>query len=150
MAQLHSGKGQSVWSHGVDFDWNPQVLLIRASVLLLFLFLFNLCLSQGGRISTTATITSSAKGWAAVTANNQRSAENKYRQHKEHNNTQRVVNALVVFGDQKCPQIIEEFRNLLLHGSTRALALRRSYAAQTRNILCSKRPDVYTTSSSFL
>lgn len=84
-----------------------------------------------------------------MTANNHGSEENKQRQHKEHNNTHCVVNAIVVFGDQKRPKIIEEFSNLLLHGSRRALALRKTYADQTRNILCSKWPDVYITCPDF-
>lgn len=75
-----------------------------------------------------------------MTAHNKGSKENKYGQQKEHNNTHCVVNALVVFCGQKHPQIIEEFSNVL-HGLTRALALRKLYV----DILRNKWSEVFTT-----
>lgn len=111
---LHHTQPHHIWSHGSRFDWNPQVLIFRAVVLLPPL----VRLMAAWAASTAAAAAVTMATAAAVAAHHQCGEEHYQRQCQQHHQAHRVVDALVVLGGGRGPQVPEKAYNFFLHHGT--------------------------------
>lgn len=118
---LHHSECKSVTTHGICFDWDPQVFTVLAA---LFLLLFGLHICDRGLAFAATTQTSIGMTTAAtMTAHQHRCEEHNQRQSQKHYQANRVVDALVMLGWSEAPHIIEKLLDCLLHGSARVLQI---------------------------
>lgn len=106
----------------ISFDRDPQVFTVLVAIFF-SLLLFRLWVCDCGSTFATTPASISTTTATTMTTNQQRCEDDNQRQSQKNDQADRVVEALVVFGYHKVPDVVEELQNRLRHDSARVLQI---------------------------